>query len=37
VLCHFYPLTRERHARMLRAIERKRALRQRFAEEATKK
>ena len=33
VLCHFYPLTRERHARMLRAIEKKRALRQRFAGE----
>ena len=37
VLCHFYPLTRERHTRMLVAIERKRALRKRFAEEATKK
>jgi GPH family glycoside/pentoside/hexuronide:cation symporter len=36
VLCHFYPLTRERHARMLKAIEKKRALRQRFAEETPK-
>jgi glycoside/pentoside/hexuronide:cation symporter, GPH family len=34
VLCAFYPLTRERHARMLKAIEKKRALRQRFAEDA---
>jgi Na+/melibiose symporter-like transporter len=34
VLCGFYPLTRERHARMLRAIEKKRALRRRFADEA---
>ena len=33
VLCAFYPLTRERHARMLKAIEKKRALRKRFAEE----
>ena len=33
VLCSFYPLTRERHARMLKAIEKKRALRKRFAEE----
>jgi GPH family glycoside/pentoside/hexuronide:cation symporter len=33
VLCHFYPLTRERHARLLRAIEKKRALRRRFAEQ----
>jgi len=31
VLCSFYPLTRERHARMLKAIEKKRALRARFA------
>jgi glycoside/pentoside/hexuronide:cation symporter, GPH family len=34
VLCAFYPLTRERHARMLKAIEKKRALRKRFAEES---
>jgi GPH family glycoside/pentoside/hexuronide:cation symporter len=33
VLCSFYPLTRERHARLLKAIEKKRALRQRFAGE----
>jgi GPH family glycoside/pentoside/hexuronide:cation symporter len=33
VLCAFYPLTRERHARMLKAIEKKRALRKRFAGE----
>ena len=33
VLCSFYPLTRERHARMLRAIEKKRALRKPFSEE----
>jgi GPH family glycoside/pentoside/hexuronide:cation symporter len=33
VLCAFYPLTRERHARMIRAIEKKRALRKRFARE----
>jgi GPH family glycoside/pentoside/hexuronide:cation symporter len=33
VLSFFYPLTRERHTRMLRAIEKKRALRQRFAGE----
>ena len=33
VLCAFYPLTRERHARMLKAIEKKRALRKRFAKE----
>jgi GPH family glycoside/pentoside/hexuronide:cation symporter len=33
VLCAFYPLTRERHARLLKAIEKKRALRERFAEE----
>jgi GPH family glycoside/pentoside/hexuronide:cation symporter len=33
VLCHFYPLTRERHSRMLVAIERKRALRKRFAKQ----
>jgi GPH family glycoside/pentoside/hexuronide:cation symporter len=31
VLCEFYPLTRERHARLLKAIEKKRALRRRFA------
>jgi GPH family glycoside/pentoside/hexuronide:cation symporter len=31
VLSFFYPLTRERHARMLQALEKKRALRQRFA------
>jgi GPH family glycoside/pentoside/hexuronide:cation symporter len=31
VLCGFYPLTRERHARMLKAIDKKRALRKRFA------
>ena len=36
VLCAFYPLTRERHARMLIAIERKRALRKHFAEETPK-
>jgi GPH family glycoside/pentoside/hexuronide:cation symporter len=35
VLCAFYPLTRERHARLLKAIEKKRALRERFAEEAS--
>jgi GPH family glycoside/pentoside/hexuronide:cation symporter len=35
VLCAFYPLTRERHARLVRAIEKKRALRKRFAEEAS--
>ncbi len=33
VLCSFYPLTRERHARMLKAIEKKRALRKRFSKE----
>jgi glycoside/pentoside/hexuronide:cation symporter, GPH family len=33
VLCAFYPLTRERHARMLKAIEKKRALRKRFAKD----
>ncbi len=33
VLCAFYPLTRERHARLLKAIEKKRALRKRFAGE----
>ena len=33
VLCAFYPLTRERHTRMLQAIEKKRALRKRFAGE----
>ena len=33
VLCHFYPLTRERHTRMLVAIERKQALRKRFAKQ----
>jgi GPH family glycoside/pentoside/hexuronide:cation symporter len=33
VLCAFYPLTRERHARIVKAIEKKRALRQRFAGE----
>lgn len=33
VLCVFYPLTRERHARMMTAIEKKRELRKRFAEE----
>jgi GPH family glycoside/pentoside/hexuronide:cation symporter len=33
VLCQFYPLTRERHARLLRAIEKKRALRQQLAKE----
>jgi GPH family glycoside/pentoside/hexuronide:cation symporter len=33
VLSFFYPLTRERHARMLKAIEKKRALRKRFADE----
>ena len=33
VLCAFYPLTRERHARLMKAIEKKRALRKRFAEE----
>jgi GPH family glycoside/pentoside/hexuronide:cation symporter len=32
-LCAFYPLTRERHARMMKAIEKKRALRKRFAED----
>jgi GPH family glycoside/pentoside/hexuronide:cation symporter len=31
VLCSFYPLTRERHARLLKAIARKRALREQFA------
>jgi GPH family glycoside/pentoside/hexuronide:cation symporter len=31
VLSFFYPLTRERHARLLQAIAKKRALRQRFA------
>jgi GPH family glycoside/pentoside/hexuronide:cation symporter len=36
-LCAFYPLTRERHARMLRALERKRTLRDRFAQEAATK
>jgi glycoside/pentoside/hexuronide:cation symporter, GPH family len=35
VLCSFYPLTRERHARLRRAIEKKRALRRRFAEKAS--
>src|SRR5512139_1362140 len=33
VLCAFYPLTRERHARLVKAIEKKRALRKRFAGE----
>jgi GPH family glycoside/pentoside/hexuronide:cation symporter len=33
VLCQFYPLTRERHARLLRAIEKKRVLREQFSEE----
>jgi GPH family glycoside/pentoside/hexuronide:cation symporter len=33
VLCAFYPLTRERHARLLKAIEKKRALRKRFVAE----
>ena len=33
VLCAFYPLTRERHARLLKAIEKKRALREQFAKE----
>ena len=32
ILCAFYPLTRERHARLLKAIEKKRALRKRFAD-----
>jgi GPH family glycoside/pentoside/hexuronide:cation symporter len=31
VLSFFYPLTRERHARLLHAIEKKRMLRKRFA------
>ena len=33
VLCSFYPLTRERHARLLKAIEKKRALREQFSKE----
>ncbi|MFN8598485.1 MAG: glycoside-pentoside-hexuronide (GPH):cation symporter [Anaerolineae bacterium] len=31
VLCAFYPISREKHARILRALEKKRALRKRFA------
>ncbi len=33
VLCAFYPLTRERHARLRKAIEKKRALREQFAKD----
>lgn len=33
ILCAFYPLTRERHARLVKAIEKKRILRKRFAGE----
>jgi Na+/melibiose symporter-like transporter len=33
VLCAFYPLTRERHARILHALKKKRALHMQFSEE----
>jgi GPH family glycoside/pentoside/hexuronide:cation symporter len=34
ILCAFYPISREKHARILRALEKKRALRKRFADPA---